>query len=188
MKPSLIALTLLLFLFTACTSIKDTPTSMPERTMTPEPVPTATSVSAETVTFTTEDNVALSGTLFGDGKIAVILAHQGTPGTNQTAWHPFARLLSEHGYAVLAFDFRGVGQSAGKLVYRNLAMDVSAAVQFLQNRGYQKIVCIGASMGGRLAYGPHRITRLLDWLLWPARWMSVVARIPCASHRAIWGT
>jgi WD40 repeat protein len=148
MKQSLIALTLLLFLFTACTSIKDTSAPIPEATMLPEPVSTVTSVSTETVTFTTEDNVALSGTLFGNGKIAVILAHQGTPGTNQTAWHPFARLLSEHGYAALAFDFRGVGQSAGKLLYGNLAMDVSAAAQFLQNRGYQKIVCIGASMGG----------------------------------------
>jgi WD40 repeat protein len=102
----------------------------------------------EMVTFTTIDGITLAGTLFGKGDTAVILAHQGTPGADQRTWHPFANLLAEHGYTALTFDFRGVGQSEGKLLYGNLAMDVSAAVQLLQNRGYQKIICIGASMGG----------------------------------------
>ena len=102
----------------------------------------------ETVTFTTTDGINLAGTYFGMGDTAVILAHQGTPGADQTTWLPFASLLAEHGYTVLAFDFRGVGQSEGQLGYGNLAMDVNAAVQFLQDRGYQEIICIGASMGG----------------------------------------
>jgi len=112
------------------------------------PTNTLPAIPAETVTFTTSDGVNLAGTLFGDGNTAVLLAHQGTPGANQTSWLPFARLLVERGYAALTFDFRGIGQSGGSLLYSDLAMDVDAAVEFLQERNYQHIVCIGASMGG----------------------------------------
>jgi len=153
MKPSIIALTLLLFLFVACSAVKGTSTPVSEATITPEPSPTATSVPVETVTFATEDNVTLSGTLFGNGRIAVILAHQGTPGADQTTWQPFARLLAEHGYTALTFDFRGVGQSQGVLRYGDLGMDVRAANQFLRERGYRQIVCAGASMGGTACIG-----------------------------------
>ena len=103
---------------------------------------------AEPINLTTEDNVTLSATLFGQGKLAVILAHQGTQGTDQTSWQPFARLLAEKGYAALTFDFRGRGQSQGYLQTNQLIKDVNAAIQFLRGRGYQRIVCMGASMGG----------------------------------------
>jgi pimeloyl-ACP methyl ester carboxylesterase len=105
-------------------------------------------ISPEPVTFTTTDGINLAGTLFGEGSTAVILAHQGTPGADQKTWQSFANLLADRGYTALTFDFRGVGQSEGKLLYGNLALDIDAAVQFLQARGYQKIICIGASMGG----------------------------------------
>ena len=123
-----------------------TPSPIGKPTMTP--TNSLSQNPSETVTFTTTDGINLAGTLFGEGDTAVILAHQGTPGANKRTWYLFANLLAEHGYAALTFDFRGVGQSEGKLIYGNLAIDVSAAVQFLQNRGYQKIICIGASMGG----------------------------------------
>ena len=103
---------------------------------------------AETVTFTTQDGVRLSGTLLGEGDIAVVFAHQGTYGADQTTWQPFARLLAENGFATLTFDFRGVGQSEGRLKPSKLIYDVNAAIDFLHERGYDKIACVGASMGG----------------------------------------
>ena len=145
---------------TACGGGKPEPTFVPPTTtllpfvspmpgtLTMTPANPLSQDLSETVTFTTADGVSLAGTLFGDGAIAVILAHQGTYGADQTTWHPFARLLAERGYTALTFDFRGVGQSGGRLLYGNLAMDVNAAAQFLQNRGYKQIICIGASMGG----------------------------------------
>jgi pimeloyl-ACP methyl ester carboxylesterase len=148
MKPSLITLALLSLLFAACSVSQETSTPISEATTTPEPSPTATPIPVEPVTFITEDGVTLAGTLFGKGKIAVILAHQGTPGADQTAWQPFAHLLAGRGYSALAFDFRGVGHSEGALGYRDLWKDVKAAAQFLQARGYSQIVCAGASMGG----------------------------------------
>ena len=131
MKLSLIALVLFSLPFVACSVTKatDTPTPdttitpepSPEATMTPVPSPTVTPIPFETVTFTTEDDVRLAGTLFGSGEIAVVMAHQGTYGADQTTWQPFARLLAERGYAALTFDFRGVGQSEGVLGYGDLA-------------------------------------------------------------------
>jgi len=123
------------------------PTSTSQPTATPEPTATPV-VAVETVTFTTQDNVRLAGTLFGEGEFAVILAHMGMTGVDQTSWHPFARLLAERGFTALTFDFRGIGQSEGYTQYNYLVYDVYAAIQFLNDRGYEKIVCIGASMGG----------------------------------------
>jgi len=126
------------------------PVTTPSPIGTPTMLPTNPlfQIPTEIVSFTTTDGIKLAGTLFGTGDTAVILAHQGTPGADQRTWQPFANLLAEHGYTVLTFDFRGAGQSEGKLQYGDLAMDVSAAAQFLENRGYQKILCVGASMGG----------------------------------------
>ena len=117
----------------------------------PTLTPTAMSkppAAVETVSLTTEDDVTLSATLFGQGKLAVILAHQGTEGTDQKSWQPFAKALAEKGYAALTLDFRGRGQSKGTLQASQLIKDVNAAIQFLRGRGYQRIVCMGASMGG----------------------------------------
>ena len=102
----------------------------------------------ESVTFTTADGIHLAGTLYSGGNTAVILAHQGTTSANQTNWGPFARLLAERGYTALTFNFRGVGLSEGELSHKDVAIDMSAAVEFLHRRGYEKIACVGASMGG----------------------------------------
>jgi pimeloyl-ACP methyl ester carboxylesterase len=100
------------------------------------------------VTFQTEDGISLSGTLYGNGQTAVILAHQGTPGANQWTWYAFANLLAEHGYTALAFDFRGIGRSQGTPDRNQLAVDLIAALEFLQDQGHDQVICIGASMGG----------------------------------------
>jgi uncharacterized protein len=143
-------LILIVLVSTSCSNSVTNETIPPlsEEILTSPPSPSATPFPSETVTFTTDDGVMLAGTLFGSGKIAVILAHQGTPGADQKTWQPFARLLAERGYTALTFDFRGVGQSKGVLGYGNLWQDVKAAAQFLRERGYNNIVCAGASMGG----------------------------------------
>jgi dienelactone hydrolase len=111
--------------------------------------PTPTSqVNTELVSFTTQDGITLSGTLFGEGDFTVILAHMGMPGTDQVSWHPFARLLAEQGFRVLTFDFRGRGESAGQLEFNKLPYDMDAAIQYLVEHGYSRIICVGASMGG----------------------------------------
>lgn len=130
-----------------------TPTTLVDISpVSPLPESISTSLPAsypiESIRFTTTDSITLAGTIFGEGDTAVILAHQGNYGIDQKSWFPFAHLLAERGYAALTFDFRGVGKSEGELFYRNLPLDVDAAVRFLQDQGYSRIVCMGASMGG----------------------------------------
>lgn len=136
------------------TALTETATSLPGDTtagiVPPRTVtPTATLIAlGNEVTFTTEDGIQLAGTLFGEGEPAVILAHQGTTGADQTTWHAFAQVLEEYGYTALTFDFRGNGQSSGLPDRNKLALDLAAALQFIRDQGHTRVVCIGASMGG----------------------------------------
>jgi len=127
-----------------------TATQIPQPSATPTPIPPSTTpdVKIELVNFTTQDDIKLAGTVFGEGDLAVILAHMGMPDVNQQSWQPFARLLAERDFTALTFDFRGRGKSEGNQVFNTLPYDVDAAIQFLQARGFERIACIGASMGG----------------------------------------
>lgn len=99
------------------------------------------------VTFATGDGVTLSGTLYGEGgAVGVVLSHMFP--TDQTSWHAFARTLADNGYQALAYDFRGYGQSGGDKQIDRIDRDVRAAVAFLKAQGAQRIVLVGASMGG----------------------------------------
>jgi predicted alpha/beta-hydrolase family hydrolase len=114
----------------------------PKATPTPTPTPTLEPVATQKVTFVTEDGVTLSGTLFKGGTdLAVVLAHQGAGQPNQKSWHTFAEAAARSGITALPFDFR-------KDFGGPLDKDVVAAIRFLRGRGYTRIACIGASMGG----------------------------------------
>ena len=132
----------------ATASYTPQPSATPTTPPTPIPPSATPDVKVELVNFTTQDDIKLAGTLFGEGDLAVILAHMGIPDVDQQSWQPFARLMAERGFAALTFDFRGRGKSEGNPVFNTLPYDVDAAIQFLQERGYDRIVCIGASMGG----------------------------------------
>jgi dienelactone hydrolase len=137
-------------------AITSTPTPV-ANTPTPEPTPTAiatpttaVSVQVETVSLTTDDNIKLSANLFVGGQdLAVVLVHMGIG--DQTNWKPFARTLAQQGFTALTFDLRCFGQSeCGKLGSAEYlhTKDVLAAIEFLRGRGFDRIVCMGASMGG----------------------------------------
>lgn len=94
----------------------------------------------------TGEGIRLSGHVFGGGEDAVILAHMYPD--DQTQWYQFAIFLSEMGYKVLTFDFRGFGESEGQMNVARNYRDILAAVSFLQARGANNIYLVGASMGG----------------------------------------
>lgn len=107
----------------------------------------ATPFTVEDVAFTAEDGIALVGKLYtAESEIAVVLAHMAT--NDQTAWTPFAEQLANAGYTVLTFNFRGYEPSGGADVMDQMSRDTRAAVEFLEAKGYARIVCVGASMGG----------------------------------------
>lgn len=107
---------------------------------------TAPGGGATKVTFNTEDDVQLSGHLFGSGDVGVVLSHMRP--ADQESWWPFARVLKDKGYQVLAYDFRGYRDSQGEMDIDQLDKDVQAALDFLRGKGVSKVFLIGASMGG----------------------------------------
>ena len=102
--------------------------------------------TARSVTFTTQDGVALGGHIFGAGSEGVILAHMYP--ADQTSWYPTAERLAQEGYLVLTFDFRGYGESGGQKQIDLIDRDVFAAIPKIRQEGAAEVVLVGASMGG----------------------------------------
>jgi pimeloyl-ACP methyl ester carboxylesterase len=119
------------------------PTTVP-----PTPTP---DVLVEEVTFSTQDGIPIAATFFGDGDLPVLLLHMGkglATNNTQVDWHPFARRLASDGYPGLTVDFRGRGESGGEFENDPVILDARAALDFLQQRGFDRYVCIGAGLGG----------------------------------------
>jgi pimeloyl-ACP methyl ester carboxylesterase len=109
--------------------------------------------STEIVSFTTEDDFELEGTLFlCEGDIAVVFAHMAGNDSDQQDWMPFAEQIAQRGFTALTFNFRCYGNSgcggseSGSVL---ISRDMMAAIDFLREQGFERIVCVGASMGGR---------------------------------------
>ena len=130
-------------------TLRSTETPPPTVASTPVPI---TKFSVEEVAFTTEDDVELAGTFFlseGDGSTAVVLAHMAGE-SDQEDWKPFAKEIARRGISAVTFDFRCYGLSgcsggSGPLS----SIDLGAVIKFLHEQGFQQIICMGASMGGR---------------------------------------
>jgi len=136
-----------LFVLAACgsgTPSSATSASTPHAT----PSPTTPVVPSHLVHFSTSDHVQLAGLLFGHGKTAVVCSHE--LNTTKAIWSQsrIVPLLALRGYMVLAYDFRGNGDSAGQADTGVLDVDLRAAIAFVRQQGARKIVLLGSSMGG----------------------------------------
>ncbi len=114
----------------------------------------------ETVRFTTDDGVTLSGWLIPparETRTAMIVLH-GFSGHRLPELAAFVPWLHER-HHVLQFDFRGHGKSDPGIVTMGLRerRDVAAAVRFLEGRGLGPIGLLGISMGASIAIlaAPH---------------------------------
>jgi pimeloyl-ACP methyl ester carboxylesterase len=122
----------------------------------------------ERVSFRTQDGGLIYGDLYGVGDRGVVLAHGGR--FNKESWKKQAQELAKAGFRVLAFDFRGYGDSQGPgqgdIFTAPLHLDVLAAVHYLRNRGAKSVSAIGGSLGGGAAANaaiaePGQIDRLI---------------------------
>jgi alpha/beta superfamily hydrolase len=103
----------------------------------------------ELLNLSTDDGVTLAATFYPSlDDTAVVLAHMGI--ADQTSWQDFAAEVARQGISVLTFDFRCYGKSECKIAGGDIysLKDIMAAYKFLQEKGYPRIACIGASMGG----------------------------------------
>jgi pimeloyl-ACP methyl ester carboxylesterase len=102
------------------------------------------------VSFPTLDGGVVHADVYGGGSRAVVLAHGGR--FTKESWERQATALAEAGFRVLAFDFRGRGQSRGGPRSQGgddgIQLDVLAAVRHLRDAGAQSVSVVGASFGG----------------------------------------
>ena len=116
-------------------------------------VPGTVAAAQEHITITSEDGAVLAADLYGTGTRGVVLAHGGR--FTKESWKPQAETLSKAGFLVLAFDFRGFGQSHGPgdkdMFTAPMQLDVLAAVRYLHQHGAKTVSVVGASFGGDAA-------------------------------------
>jgi len=107
----------------------------------------------EHVGIPTADGGLVYADLYGKGERGVVLAHGGQ--FNKESWAKQAQALAAAGFRVLAFDFRGYGQSRGPgqsdIYTAPLHLDVLAAVRYLRKAGVESVSVVGASLGGGAA-------------------------------------
>jgi alpha-beta hydrolase superfamily lysophospholipase len=116
----------------------------------------------EKISLTTKDNKSISGNFFPaeNARGWVIYLHM-MPSTKES-WNKLAERLASDGYAGLAIDLRGHGESEGgpegykyfsDAEHQASINDVEAACDFLVKSGAQigRIHLIGASIGANLA-------------------------------------
>jgi len=114
-------------------------------------------IAARPFWLETDDGVRLYAVETGTGPVGVVLAHESP--ADLCGWLPYMAALRDAGLRVLAFDFRGYGDSqrpspTGK--YLAYGHDFRAAIGRLRADGARKVFLIGASFGGAasLTYAP----------------------------------
>ena len=107
---------------------------------------------------TTSDGLNLAALVWeGKGPVSIILMHM-MPAAKES-WIPLAEGLSKQGYNVLAFDFRGHGESEGGNYedfsdgqHQQYYLDLEAAVRYVkENFPGTEIYLGGASIGANIA-------------------------------------
>ncbi len=81
---------------------------------------------------------------------AIIIAHSFRNNMDELACSEAEKIFFEKGYGVLNFNFLGHGKSKGRLrdvSYKTLSENVSSAVKYMEERGFQKIGIYAISIG-----------------------------------------
>jgi pimeloyl-ACP methyl ester carboxylesterase len=118
----------------------------------------------EDVTFLATDGIEISATWYVPKSTeppfsSVILVHQFDGDRHE--WDPFISDFIERGYAILAYDLRGFGNSQNvpktntDEYYDTLIKDVEGAISWLNNRPdviSDELGVVGAQLGGTVAY------------------------------------
>lgn len=110
----------------------------------------ASATAQEHTKITTQDGAVIYADLYGKGDRGVVLAHGGQ--FTKESWAKQAQTLADAGFRVLAFDFRGFGQSPrprdSKDQFNGVQYDVLAAARYLHEQGAKTVSVVGGSFGG----------------------------------------
>ena len=111
----------------------------------------------EDVTFSSRSGAVLHGTLAlptGVPRAAALFAHCFTCDSRSHAASRISRALAEHGWAVLRFDFTGLGRSGGDFgdtTFRTNIADLVDAAGYMAERFGGPELLVGHSLGGAAA-------------------------------------
>ena len=84
----------------------------------------------------------------------IIYCHCFTCSKETITSHRISRMLAEHGFAVLRFDFTGLGNSEGAFAtttFRSMQDDLKSAIKFLTQNYQAPSYIVGHSFGGTTA-------------------------------------
>ncbi|MDA0301772.1 MAG: alpha/beta fold hydrolase [Chloroflexi bacterium] len=106
-----------------------------------------TAPGSDAVSLTTEDGLTLHGRLWlRDTKRVIVYLHEYRG--NQSAWWPTVGQGTPDDPSALTLDLRGHGMSEGKPEdLEGVARDAAAAIAFARERGFERVVIVGAGMG-----------------------------------------
>ena len=110
-----------------------TATPSPELTPTAAPLP-----EGKAITFDASGAEPLSGTLYGEGQTAILLANMSVGGEKQ--WDPFVATVDKQKFTTVTFNYRDID---------DVAPDMEALLGWLKDHGFTRVICIGASLGTR---------------------------------------
>lgn len=114
-------------------------------------------MSTEEMTFPGSTGARLAGVLHrpdGEARGSVLLAHCFTCSKDLHTMTRLSNGLADAGYAVLRFDFTGIGESGGDFSHKTVShnvRDIVAAARALIERGYGPCALLGHSLGGAAA-------------------------------------
>ncbi len=135
--------------------------------------PPPAGLGAEAVSFPSPSGATLHGWWLpgSQSQAGVVLMHGS--GTDRRSMVERARMLKAAGYPVLLFDFQAQGESLGHHVTDGYleALDARAAVEFMRQRGLEKVGIIGFSLGAAAAVlgpeGPLPVDAMVLEALYP---------------------
>jgi len=113
----------------------------------PTAAPLEDILATHTVIFNAADGIMITGELYGSGKTAVIFS---VMGNCKPGWREFAQLTAAQGLMALTYQWRGCSEFrlADEDELRNFLNDARGAVHFVREEGAEKLILVGASLGG----------------------------------------
>jgi pimeloyl-ACP methyl ester carboxylesterase len=150
MRTSFLVIGLLSLIIAACQSVQPaTPTATLAPTTAPTPTiistaalsPTSTTVSlppGTEIIFDETGNKQLAGTTYGEGQTAILLANMSIGGQKQ--WDPFVAAVDKEKFTTVTFDYRNIN---------DVNQDMDLVLNRLREAGFERVICIGASLGTR---------------------------------------
>ena len=104
-------------------------------------------IRTHSVIFKTAAGATVNGELYGSGKTAVLFS---VMGNCKPGWREFAQRTAAQGFMALTYQWHGCRESgaANQAEMQMFVEDARAAIRFAREHGADRIILVGASLGG----------------------------------------